>query len=166
MYQPYPSAGQGPEPVRQGPPPSVVMAVRMMYAGAVVSAVSLIVGLATVGSLRSALHKSDPTLTSAQLHNLQTVVVVGSVAIGVISIGLWVWMAVMNKAGKSWARIVATVLFGLNTLFLLLGVARAGAAASSLVSILIWLIGLGVVILLWRKDSSGYFAEQSAPRAR
>jgi hypothetical protein len=58
------------------------------------------------------------------------------------------------------------VLFGLDTLFLLLGVARAGAAASSLVSILTWLIGLGAVILLWRKDSSDYFTAQSAPRAR
>ena len=165
MYQPYPSAGQAPEPARPAPP-SVVMAVRLMYAGAVVSAVSLVVGLATVGSVRTALHKSRPSLTPAQLHDLQTIVVVGSIAIGLISIGLWVWMALMNKAGKSWARIVATVLFGLDTLFLLLGVARAGAAASSLVSILIWLIGLGAVILLWRKDSSEYITAQSAPRAR
>ena len=164
MVQPHPSTGRMPE--YSEPAPSVVMAVRLMYAGAVVSALSLIVGLATVGSLRRALHKSDPTLTSAQLHNLQTVVVVGSVAIGVISIGLWVWMAVMNKAGKSWARIVATVLFGLNTLFLLLGVARAGAAAGTLVSILTWLIGLGAVIYLWRKDASEYFTARSAPQVR
>jgi hypothetical protein len=162
MYQSYPSAGQVPEPVRPGPPPSVVMAVRLMYAGAVVSALSLIVGLATIGSLRSSLHKSDPTLTASQLHSLQSVVVVGSVVIGVISIGLWVWMALMNKAGKSWARVVSTVLFGLDTLFLLLGVARAGAAAGTLVSILTWLIGLGAVIFLWRKDSSAYFAPQAA----
>ena len=166
MYQPYPSAGQAPEPARTEPPPSVVMAVRLMYVGAAVSAVSLVVGLATVGSLRTALHKSDPSLTPTQLHNLQTVVVGGSVAIGLISILLWVWMALMNKAGKSWARIVATVLFGLDTLFLLLGVARAGAAAGTLVSILIWLIGLGATILLWRKDSSGYFTAVSAPQAR
>jgi len=166
MYQPYPSAGQGPEPVRPGPPASVVMAVRLMYAGAVVSGLSLIIGLATVGSLRSALHKSDPSLTPSQLHNLQTVVIVGSVAIGLISIGLWVWMALMNKAGKSWARIVGTVLFGLDTLFLLLGLARAGAAAGTLASILTWLIGLGAVIYLWRKDASEYFAAHSPPRAR
>ena len=166
MYQPYPSAGQAPEPARTEPPPSVVMAVRLMYVGAAVSAVSLVVGLATVGSLRTALHRSDPSLTPAQLHNLQTVVVVGSVAIGLISILLWVWMALMNKAGKSWARIVATVLFGLDTLFLLLGVARGGAAAGTLVSILIWLIGLGATILLWRKDSTEYITAQSAPRAR
>jgi hypothetical protein len=166
MVQPYPSAGQMPEPVRPGPPPSVVRAVQLMYAGAVVSAISLIVGLATVSSLRSSLHKSDPTLTAAQLHNLQTVVVVGSVLIGVISIGLWVWLALMNKAGKAWARVVATVLFGLDTIFLLLGVARAGAAAGTLVSILTWLIGLGAVILLWRKDSSAYFAPQASQQPR
>ena len=161
MYQPYPSAGQAPEPARTEPPPSVVMAVRLMYAGAVVSAVSLVVGLATVGSLRTALHKSQPSLTPTQLHDLQTVVVVGSVAVGLISIGLWVWMALMNKAGKSWARIVASVLFGLNTLMLLLGVASAGVAASLLVSILTWLIGLGAVIYLWRKDATGYFNPQA-----
>ena len=166
MYQPYPSAGQVPEPVRPGPPPSVVMAVRLMFAGAVVSALSLIVGLVTVGSLRNSLHKSDPSLTTSQLHSLQTVVVVGSVFIGVISIGLWLWMAQMNKAGKSWARVVATVLFGLDTLFLLLGVARAGAAAGTLVSILTWLIGLGAIIFLWRKDSSAYFAPQAGQQAR
>jgi hypothetical protein len=166
MYQPYPSAGQAPEPARLGPPPSVVMAVRLMYAGAAVSALSLIVGLATVGSLRSALHKSDPSLTPTQLHSLQTVVIVGSVVVGLIGIGLWVWMALMNKAGKSWARIVATVLFGLDTLFLLLGLARAGAAAGTLVSILTWLIGLGAVIFLWRRDATEYFTAQSAPRAR
>ena len=166
MYQPYPSAGQAPEPTRPAPPPSVVMAVRLMYAGAVVSAVSLVVGLATVGSLRTALHKSQPSLTPTQLHDLQTVVVVGSVVVGLIGIGLWLWMALVNKKGKSWARIVATVLFGLDTLFLLLGLARAGAAASSLVSILTWLIGLGAIIFLWRGQSTEYINAASAPRAR
>ncbi len=166
MYQPYPSSGQAPEPVRPEPPASVVMAVRLMYAGAVVSALSLIVGLVTVGSLRDSLHKAQPSLTATQLHNLQTVVIVGSIFIGLISIGLWIWMALMNKAGKSWARIIATVLFGLDTLFLLLGVARAGAAAGTLVSIVTWLIGLGAVIFLWRRDSSEYFTAVSSPQAR
>ena len=166
MVQPYPSAGRMPEPVPSEPPPSVVMAVRLMYAGAVVSALSLIVGLATVGSLRDSLHKAQPKLTPTQLHDLQTIVVVGSIFIGLVSIGLWIWMALMNKAGKSWARIVATVLFGLDTLFLLLGVARSGAAAGTLVSILTWLIGLGAVIYLWRKDASAYFNPQAGQQAR
>jgi len=160
MVQPYPSAG------RPEPPASVVMAVRLMYAGAAVSALSLIVGLVTIGSLRDSLHKAQPSLTPTQLHNLQTVVVVGSIFIGLISIGLWVWMALTNKAGKPWARIVATVLFGLDTIFLLLGVAQAGAAAGTLVSILTWLIGLGAVIYLWRKDASAYFNPQADQQVR
>jgi hypothetical protein len=166
MYQPSPSAGQAPEPVHPGPPAYLVIAVRLMYAGAVVSALSLIVGLATIGSLRNSLHKTYPTFTATQLHSLQTILVAGSVVFGLISVGLWVWMAMMNRAGKSWARIVATVLFGLDTLFLLLGVARAGAAAGALVSILTWLIGLGAVILLWRRESTEYFNAMSDPRAR
>jgi hypothetical protein len=139
------------------------MAVRLMYAGAVVSAISLVVGLATVGTLRSDLHKAQPTLTPAQLHQLQTVLVVGSVVIELISIGLWVWMALMNKAGKPWARIVATVLFGLYTLYLLFFVIRAGAGA--LVPVITWLIGLGALILLWRKDSSEYLNPQAGQQA-
>jgi hypothetical protein len=157
MYQPYPSAGQVPEPVRPEPPSSVLTAVKLMYAGAVVSAVSLIVSLATLGSLRSSLHKADASLTPSQLHSLE--VFVGGVAVlsGLIGIGLWLWMAWANKGGKAWARIVATVLFGVDTLILLLGVARAGAAAGTLVSILTWLIGLAAVVMLWRRDSSAYF---------
>jgi len=165
MVQPDPSAGRMPEPVRPGPPPSVVMAVRLMYTGAVISAVSLILGLATVGSLRDSLRKSNPTLTPAQLHSLQIVFLVGSVVIGLISIGLWVWMALMNKAGKSWARIVAAVLFGLYTLYLLFVAARAGVVAGALVPILTWLIGLGAIIYLWRRDASEYFNPQAGEQA-
>lgn len=163
MYQPYPSSGPAPEPVQTEPPNSVNTAVKLMYAGAVVNALSLIIGLATIGSLRSALRRAAPTLTSAQLHNYEVFFVAVTVVSGVLGIVLWLWMARMNKAGKSWARITGTVFFGIYTLLLLLGVARAGAAASTLVSILTWLIGLGTVILLWRRTSSEYF---NAPRYR
>jgi hypothetical protein len=158
MYQPYPSSGKAPEPAaRPEPPASVIMAVRFMYAGAVVSAVSLIVGLATIGNLRSTLHSADPKLTPSQLHSLETFLIVLSVVTGVLGIALWIFMAIMNKAGKSWARITGTVLFGIDTLLLLLGLARAGAAAGTLFSILTWLTGLGAVIFLWRRDSTEFF---------
>jgi hypothetical protein len=166
MYQPYPSSGQAPEPERTGPPSSVVMAVRLMYAGAVVSALSLVVSLATIGNLRTSLHNANPKLTATQLHTLQTGYTVALVAFGLIGIVLWVWMALMNKAGRSWARIVASVLFGLNTLALLLGTARGGTSAGSLAALLPWLIGLGAIVFLWRRDSSDYFTAMSGPRVR
>ena len=163
MYQPYSSSGPIPEPVQQEPPSSVRTAVRLMYAGAVVNALSLIIFLATIGSLRSAVHRAAPTLTPSQLHSYEVFFVTVTVASGVIGIALWLWMARMNQAGKGWARITGTVFFVIYTLLLLLGVARAGAAASTLVSILTWLIGGGAVFLLWRRDSSDYF---NAPRYR
>jgi hypothetical protein len=157
--QPYPSSAAA-------APPSVVNAVRLMYAGAAVSALSLILSVATIGSLRTSLRKANPKLTAAQLHTLQTGFVVALVVAGLIGIGLWVLMALMNKAGKSWARIFASVLFALNTILLLLSFVQAGTSAASLAGILTWLIGLGAVILLWQRASSEYFTAQSAPAPR
>lgn len=165
MYQPYPSAaGQPPEPVRPAPPASVVMAVRLMYAGAVVSALSLILALIAVGSIRASLHRTSPTLTPSQLHTVEVAFVVGTVVYEVISIGLWLLMAYTNKAGKGWARIVATVLFALNTLLLFANLARGGVAAGALAAGLTWLIGAGAIVFLWRRDASEYFTANSAPR--
>lgn len=163
MHQPYPSAGQIPGPARPEPPRSVLTAVKLMYAGAVVNAISLIVTLTTVGNIRSAVHRANPSWTPTQLHNFEKFFVVISVVSGVIGIGLWIGMALANKAGQSWARIVATVLFSIYTLLLLFGLSRAGVAGGSLVSLLIWLIGLGTIIMLWRRESSDYF---NAPRTR
>ena len=162
MYQPYPDSGPAPEPVQQGPPPSVKTAVKLMYAGAVINALSLILVLATIGSLRSTLHKAAPTLTPSQLHAYEVFFVTITLVSGVIGVVLWFWMARMNQAGKSWARVTGTVFFAIYTL-LLLGIARAGAAASTIVSILTWLIGGATVFLLWRRESSEYF---NAPRYR
>jgi hypothetical protein len=70
-------------------------------------------------------------------------------------------MAWANKVGKSWGRIVATVLFGLNTVLLLLSFVRATASISLAFSVLVWLVGLGAIVLLWRKESSQYFTTVS-----
>ena len=161
MYQPYPSAGQAPEPVRPDPPDSVLTAVKLMYAGAIVSGLSLVVGLITIGSLRSELRKAYPNVTASQLHTIEVATVVFIVIFGLIGIGLWIWMAMANKRGGNWARITATVFFGLNTVSLLVGLARPEPLASRLVGLLIWLIGLGAVVMLWRSESTAFF---KAPR--
>jgi hypothetical protein len=163
MYQPYPSPGQMPEPVRPEAPDSVLTAVKLMYAGAVVSALSLIVGVVTIGSLKSALRKADPSYTSTQLHTAEVAAVAIIIVLGLVGIGLWLWMAWANKRGANWARITATVFFGLDTLSLLAGFARPEALFSRLVGLLIWLIGLGAIVLLWRRESSAFF---TAPKVR
>ena len=162
MYQSYPSGGQMPEePQRPATPQPVVMAARLMYVGAVLSGIELVVGLATIGSLKSAIRKADPTFTASQLHTAEVAAAVSSVFIGLLAIGLWVWMAWANGAGKNWARIVASVLFGLNTLFLLLSLIRPHASVGLAFGVIVWLTGLGAVVLLWRAESSGFFSAVS-----
>jgi hypothetical protein len=157
-YQPYPTGGAAePEPQRPAPPTPVVQAVKLMYAGAIVSAISLIITLATVGSLKTAIHNADPTLSASKLHSAEVAAVAVAIIFGLIGIGLWLWMAYANKAGKNWARITATVFFGLDTLSVLTSFRQAEPVLSRLISILIWLIGLGVIVLLYQRESSAYF---------
>jgi hypothetical protein len=163
MYQPYPSGGQVPEPQRPGPPAPVLTAVKLMYAGAAVSAISLIVTLLTIGSLKTAIRSRDPSFTQTQLHSAEVVGVTFAVILGLIGIGLWIWMASANKAGKNWARITSTVFFGLDTLGLLASFSQAETLLGRLVSLVVWLIGLGVVVMLWRKESGAYFAAARQP---
>lgn len=162
-FQPYPTSGNDQLPTQRPPqPPSIRMAVRLMYAGAALSAVSFIVGLATIGSLRqSIINASTKKLTASQLHTAEVVGVSTIVVVGLIGIGLWLWMARANGAGKSWARIVAAVLFGLNTLGLLSAFARPNAIGTKIFEVVIWLVGLGATFYLWQRDSSEYFAQAS-----
>lgn len=163
MYQPYPSGGRMPERERPAPPRAMQTAVKLMYAGAVLSALSLIAALATVGDLKSAIERAAPTLTPQQVNSAETITVVLAVISGLIGVGLWLWMAWANKEGKKWARIVATVLFGLDTLRVLLGLGRAGAPVSKAAEIVVWLVGLGVIVLIWRGESSAFYGASRRP---
>ena len=162
MYQ-YPTGGgQEPLPQRPAAPPSVLTAVKFMYAGAALSALGFIISLVTVSSVRTAIRKADPSYTSAQIHTAEIAVVGGAVLVGLIGVGLWLWMAWANGRGRSWARIVASVLFAINTLDLFLSLARPHAVLGLVFSLLVWLAGLGAIVFLWRSESSAYFSASKA----
>ena len=157
MYQPYPSTDKPVEPERPEAPQSVLNAVKLMYAGAAVSAVSLIISLTTIGGTKDAIKKAKPSLTAAQVNQLNTFIIALAVVSGVIGVALWLWMAQKNGQGRSWARILSTVLFGLATLDLFGVVAQPKTVLGLVFPVLTWLIGLGAVILLWRRESTEFF---------
>ncbi len=162
MYQSYPTGGQGPVAPPEAPAPqSVQNAVKCMYAGAALSAVEIIIGLTSVGSLKSAIRTQYPSYSGSQIHSLQVAVIAGSVIFGALAIGLWLWMAWANGRGRSWARIVASVLFGLNTIGLLTQVAQPHALVSLLFAIVVWLAGLGAIYFVWQRDSSAFYQARS-----
>jgi hypothetical protein len=155
-YQPYPTGGNRmmqPPP----PPPPVQNAVKLMYAGAGISALGLILGVLTLGSLKSAIEKASPTLTASQVNAAEAVGIAFVLIFGLLGVGLWVWMARMNGAGRSWARIVASVLFGLNTIGLFSDIARPNSIITVIFAVLGWLVGLGAIVLLWRPESTAFY---------
>jgi hypothetical protein len=172
MYQTYPDGDQPPGQYGQSATPvpqSVDNAVRVMYMGAAASLIGIVIDLATVGPLRDKLvtmNNNGAKLTSLQVTDSEHVAIGALIVAGVIGVVLWIWMAQSNQAGKRWARIVATVLFGIDTLSLIADVngasALSGTVPTRIYGIAIWLIGLAAVILLWQRTSSDYF--RAAPR--
>lgn len=162
MYEPYPVPGPEPEPERIQPPNSVRNAVKLMYAGAALEVIALVVSLLTRGSFKSAILKAHPGYTPAHLHVVENDRAAPLVIGAVIAIALWLWMAWANGRGRNWARILSAVFFGINTLDLIVAFAVIRAAPSSIVGIVIWIVGLAAIILLFRKESGPYFRPRAS----
>jgi hypothetical protein len=174
-YQPYPSGGSfqpypagGNQLIQRPPQPQTVQnAVRLMFGGAAISFLSAILVLVFSSRIKTALGKALVTanatlrsegkapLTASQMHSFETAYIGVFVVILLIAAGLWVWMAWANGRGKNWARIVSSVLLGLNTVYLFFTVSRGGI--TTIFVGLGWLLGVGAIVLLWQRQSSAYF---------
>jgi hypothetical protein len=162
MYQPYPTSGPEQEPGQIRPPRSVLNAVKLMYTGAALEVLAVIIALLTTSSLKSAILARHPAYTAAQLHSAEVARTVPLVIGGLIATGLWLWMAWANGSGRGWARIVSAVFFGINTLDLLISLVEVHAVATLLIGVVIWLVGLGAIVLLYSKESGPFYSSQAA----
>ena len=158
MNQPKAPAVRAVAPVRADPPRSVMIAVRLMYAGAAVTAIGVLISVIAVATGEKALHQSHPHATLAQLHATQNFLITIAIVSGLLEIGAWLFMARANRSGLRWARIVATVLFALGTWNLVAHFIGKGTTTSLAYTVLVWLTGLGAVFFLWQQDSSAYFS--------
>src|SRR5579871_3079600 len=162
MYQPFPSANDSVEPSINNAPPSIVRAVRVMYVGIAVSLIGIIVNLSQLSAIKRAIKTHSPTLSPSQLNGAYHIEIVLLVVGGLLGAGLWFWMARSCGSGKSWARIVSSVLFAIETITVIANFARlSGGGVSRFYGIIVWLVGLVAIVLLWQRQSSGYF--RSAP---
>jgi hypothetical protein len=175
MYQHYPPSGQPTGPRRPPAPATVRTAVKLMNAGAAVSAAGLIIGLALIiVDIQVAARGRflGHSLTAPQMRPL---IITVWVVFGLVAIALWLWMARENGQGRTWARILSTVLFGLATLQLpgafTQPVSHAGFGATVLyyggtaLFVAAWLVGAAAVWLLWRPASRTFFEPPRAARA-
>src|SRR5215207_2151908 len=168
----------GAQPSDQGPPPlapsnmapsnmapSIVAAVKLMYVGAGLSLLGMLYGLATRDEIRDRLAEDDPDITSGELDRAVNVQTGVTVVVGLIAVGLWLWMAQTNGRGLVWARKVATVLFGLN-LIVIVYVLTQTSGFGVVVNIVSIALAGSILWLLYRKDSNAYYTVATGSAAR
>jgi hypothetical protein len=150
----------GPPPPRSPstvPATSLLAAVKLMYVGAGLSLLGTAFSLATRSQLRDQMIEEDPDQTAAELDRAVNMASGVSVVIGLISVGLWLWMAQANHRGEAWARIVATVLFGLNIVLTVYNFAQT-TGFGVVINITSIVLSAAIVWLLYRRDSNAYYA--------
>jgi serine/threonine protein kinase len=146
-----------PAPQRPWRPTPVLAAAWLMYAGAAVSLLGMLIDLSVIARLKTDYINQHPLLVS-HANTVAGAEALGVIVGSVVSIGLWIWLASACKKGHGWARTVGTVLLGVDTLGLLATIGRPGIAGIKEIHLLVWLIGVVTVIFLWRRQSSEYFS--------
>lgn len=150
-------------------PGPVRKSVRLMLAGGVVTTViGVFLVIATITDKNALTDSSGKKLTSSEL----TGSVVYTIVIYLLQVAIWVLMARMNRAGRPWARWIATGLAVLSTVdaWSIVNGLRGGETVTVLEIVFIvgtlalWLIGASAAILLWRPESSAYFKARATAR--
>ena len=144
---------------------TVQAAVRLMYAGAAVSAAGLIIGLALI--ITDIQVAARGQFLGHSLAAQKPLVITAWIVFGLAGVSLWLWMARANGQGRNWARHVSGALFVLATLQLHNAFTRPGSHAGFGVTVLYysnavlfvagWLVGGAAVWLLWRPASTAFF---------
>lgn len=151
---PYQALESLPDPMRR--------AVRFMLAGAGATTIWGLFYVITVAvDNASATGVRDKGISGTSL----TVEIIVLALEAVIYVALWVLMARKTQSGRSWARITSTVLFVLwsyQTYLTIGSMASFPVLIVNLILILIiWGMGLGALVMLWRPESSAFFRSQS-----
>ena len=182
--QPYPSPAP-PAPVPGERPKTLTYAVYGMWLGAVLAVAGIVSALTMdTDELRRAMVEGaeqqptyDPSAVDAEriADVMVPIIVVLAVVSGVVALGLWIWMAIVNAKGRGWARIVATVFgalaiaSGLGTLANLgastaTGMQVAPGGGSIVLSAVNLVLAVALIVLLWVRPTNEYVNAVTAHR--
>lgn len=152
-------------------PPAIDRAVLLMRVGAAVSLVSGFMPMIMRDQVKAELTKQGTqpggkVLTGSEMDMALNFAVIGGIVMGLVYAGLWLWMSIANGKGRSWARVVASVFFGLNLVLTVFGLISggSGSAIGLVLNVLILLIGAATIFFLYQKESSRYYEAASTRR--
>jgi hypothetical protein len=159
------------KPMTAEVPGNVRTAIRLMYAGFVVTLLDVLLSLLALGryardasaaqtAADGALNARRAAVETAIMHNQNTMA--GAMAIGltaaVLGLACWVWLAMATRRGNGWTRIAATALLGIYsicTLIVVLG--THGDHGPQFTTVVVWAIGMAAVIPLWSQQARDFF---------
>jgi hypothetical protein len=150
-------------------PGPVRKAVRFMLGGGAATAIiGIFLIIATIADKNALTDSSGKRLSSSEF----TSGVVGTAITYLILVVIWVLMARMNRAGRNWARILASVFCAISTYdaYTLVNSLTGGETITVVgvvyivFTLVIWVIGVIAIAMLWRSESSAYFKAGSAAR--
>lgn len=141
------------------PPVPVRRAALLMYAGGALSVVYNVLRVVFRDQVADVLRESlgDTPGADAAVEQVQHSGV-GLIVVGLLTAGVWVLMARLCLAGHGWARVVTTLLSGLGVVAALVGLFSPSYLPLALINLVIGLIALMVIVSLWQRESTDYFA--------
>lgn len=144
-------------------PQAVRIAQFLMYLGGALSLLNIVVVLVMRDQLFDQIRDSTGSeLTESQIELAVNVGIVLGVVGGLIGVGLWLWMAWANGKGRSWARVTASVFFGINVASSIYSLLSPGLALTKILVVLGLVFGGVIIYLLWGgKGSNQYFETMS-----
>jgi Protein kinase domain len=150
---------------RLTPPQSMINAVRLMYLGAALAAVSIVTTIATTPALKAAIRQQHPFLAPGPLGAVITGTLTVTVVGALISVGVWLAMARRTRRGRPGVRVMSTILFGIDCLTVARTFSHGLVTGPTLIiGLAQWGVGLAVIVFLWDRRSSAYFARQRQAR--
>lgn len=147
-------------------PSSVALAVRLMYTGAALALLNVVLPFVLSDMERAAtverLRADGGNPSTAQIDSLLRSSLMLATAIGVLWLVTWLLMALCNGKGMGWARILASLLGVLNVISTVAGLVTSHSLnATVVIPVVSALLAVVIVVLLWRRESSQWFTERS-----
>lgn len=142
-------------------PPSIRAAVRLMWVGAALSLLGVLLSFTQLDTVRERIEQDEPELTPSEVDAVVAIGQAVSVVIGLVAVGLWLWMASANGKGRSWARTVATVLGGLSVVGAAITLATDATGVSLVTSVISIGLAAVILVLLYRPESSRFYEAHS-----
>jgi O-antigen/teichoic acid export membrane protein len=144
-------------PAEVGPAPTTVTrAVQLMYASAMLGVIGIIAIFIDRDAIRQRLIDSG-TVKTADIDTVVTATIVFSVVIGLVFTALWVWLALMVRKGRNWARIVTWIVAGLSVLSTIVALVNPTSTLSLVITVIGGLVSVAVIVLLALRPSNEFF---------